>query len=329
MYAPIFLIKNWRYVLIASVFLFMIPLIMIGGIFGQYNNQSDSSIVEGSAKVSDAVLRYEPLVRKYAQMYGVEKYVPILLAKMQQESGGTLPDVMQSSESLGLPPNSITDPEYSIKVGVRYFSKLIKTAHGDIKLALQSYNFGGGFIPYAEEHGGYSKEVAIDFSNMMAAKMGWDSYGDINYVDHVLRYYNQTTGLPVGGVGTKTFENVMKIALQFQGMPYQWGGHNPATSFDCSGLWEWSLKQLGIYFPRTAQEQYAYTQRISKDQLRAGDFIFFTGTASHANISHVGIYVGNGRMYNSNDNGVTYSALDGYWTKHIAGYGRLKEMGNQ
>ncbi|USK72758.1 lysozyme family protein [Peribacillus asahii] len=139
-------------------------------------------------------MRYEPLVRKYAEKYGVESYVPLLLAKMMQESGGRLPDVMQSSESLGLPRNAITDPEYSIDVGVKYFAGIIKKTKGDVKLALQSYNFGQGFIDYALKRGGYSKAVAVEFSNMMAAKMGWSRYGDINYVSNVLRYLENDSG---------------------------------------------------------------------------------------------------------------------------------------
>ncbi|MFB9324274.1 M23 family metallopeptidase, partial [Cryptosporangium minutisporangium] len=72
---------------------------------------------------------------------------------------------------------------------VKYFSKMLKKAKGDIKLTLQAYNFGGGFIPYALERGGYSKEVAAAFSAMMEEKTGWDRYGDINYVENVLRYF--------------------------------------------------------------------------------------------------------------------------------------------
>ncbi|CAK6480981.1 hypothetical protein BFRIPA_00035 (plasmid) [Peribacillus frigoritolerans] len=63
-------------------------------------------------------------------------------------------DVMQSSESIGLPPGAITDPEYSIQVGVKHFAEVMKQAKGDVNLALQSYNFGDGFIGYALERGG-------------------------------------------------------------------------------------------------------------------------------------------------------------------------------
>lgn len=314
----LFALKNWKEILIGFCVMFGVIFVVIFG-----GNPEDSPEFIGSSEVSPAVMRYEPLVTKYAKQYGVEQYVPLLLAKIQQESGGMLPDVMQSSESIGLPPNSITNPETSIDVGIRYFAGIIKQANGDVKLALQSYNFGSGFIPYAAARGGYSKENAIAFSNMMAAKMGWNRYGDVNYVDNVMRYLNTPA---MGGVGSKNFQNVMKVALQFQGMPYTWGGQNPLTSFDCSGLWVWSFKQIGINLPRTAQEQYNSTQRISQNQLQPGDFIFFTGTSDHADISHVGLYVGNGRMYNANSKGVSYSNLSGYWQKHVAGYGRLSGL---
>lgn len=188
------LLENWRYIILALLLLFFIPLILIFAPFAEKENTPELPGVGGiggQAVVTESVKRYEPIIREYAVKYGVEGYVDILLAKMQQESGGRGGDPMQSSESLGLPPNTITNPVTSIDVGVRYFSQVLKQAKGDIKLTLQAYNFGGGFIPYALERGGYSKENAVSFSNMMAAKMGWSRYGDVNYVDNVLRYFQE------------------------------------------------------------------------------------------------------------------------------------------
>ena len=129
-------------------------------------------------------------------------------------------DVMQASESLGLPLSIIIDPEYSIQIGVKYFASVLEQAQGDINLALQAYNFGNGFIEYALERGGYSKEITIEFSEMMAAKMGWERYGDVNYVEHVLRYYNSGNGsVVVVGDGTQRFdvEEVHNIMKKFLG----------------------------------------------------------------------------------------------------------------
>lgn len=167
------------------------PILLITAPFLESENNNTAPQgggMGGTAAVTQSVLRYEPLVREAAKKYGVEEHVQLLLAKMMQESGGRVPDVLQSSESIGLPPNTITDPAVSIDVGVRYFAKVLKQAGGDVKLTLQSYNFGSGFINYCKTRGGYSKQNAVAFSNMMAAKMGWRRYGDVNYVDHVLRY---------------------------------------------------------------------------------------------------------------------------------------------
>src|SRR5690625_1769488 len=60
----------------------------------------------GSVSVSADVLKHRSTIEKYAKKYGVSKYVSTLLAIMEVESGGKLIDVMQSSESMGLPPNT-------------------------------------------------------------------------------------------------------------------------------------------------------------------------------------------------------------------------------
>ena len=71
--------------------------------------------------LSQEVLKHQPTVEKYAKEYGISDYVNYLLAIMQVESGGTgTTDVMQASESLGLPLNSLS-VEDSIKQGCKYF----------------------------------------------------------------------------------------------------------------------------------------------------------------------------------------------------------------
>ncbi len=94
-------------------------------------------------------------------------------------------------------PNSITDPEYSIDVGIQALANALQMAGVEspidlehISLALQGYNFGNGYISWAlANYGGYSELNAIEFSDMMAARLGWSGYGDKAYVSHVLRYY--------------------------------------------------------------------------------------------------------------------------------------------
>ncbi|MBM7554429.1 lysozyme family protein [Thalassobacillus pellis] len=162
---------------------------------------------EGEAMhLSEAVLEHKPMVARYAEEYGIEQHVGLLLALMMQESGGRGKDPMQASESLCGSVGCIQDPEVSIEQGVKYFAAVLEQAEGDIKLALQSYNFGPGFIDYVQERGGaYTQELAIDFSAMMYHRLKDTGdyscirpealpykacYGDIYYVDAVLQYYD-------------------------------------------------------------------------------------------------------------------------------------------
>ncbi len=93
-------------------------------------------------------------------------------------------------------PNGITDPEYSISCGVQEIKSCLERAGvknpldmENIKLALQSYNYGNGYLEWAKARGGYTLANAAEFSDMMAQRMGWNSYGDKQYVPHVLQYY--------------------------------------------------------------------------------------------------------------------------------------------
>ena len=151
--------------------------------------------------VNKHVQSYEPVIEKYAKKYGIKQYVELAEAVMMQESHGQGTDPMQSSEGnynkkYPSDPGGIT--EYSIDCGVHQLSEDLKEAGcksthdaDGIKLALQGYNYGTGYIQWAlKNYGGYSKENAIEFSEMMAKEYGLEAYGDKEYVRHVLRYYN-------------------------------------------------------------------------------------------------------------------------------------------
>ena len=105
-------------------------------------NSNFSSSITGM-NLSAEVLKHQPMVEKYAKENGISEYVNVLLAIIQVESGGTAEDVMQSSESLGLPPNSL-DTENSIKQGCKYFASLLSSCKNqgmdDLNVAIQSYN---------------------------------------------------------------------------------------------------------------------------------------------------------------------------------------------
>lgn len=260
-----------------------------------------------------------------------------LLAIMQVESGGTATDVMQSSESMGLPPNSLSTEE-SIKQGCKYFSELLKSAEAkgcDIDTVVQAYNYGGGFIDYVAKHGKkYTFELAVSFAkdksggvkvtykNEISIKEngGWRyKYGNMFYVRLVNQY------LAVPSFSDATAQAIFKEALKYQGWKYVFGGSNPNTSFDCSGLTSWCYGKAGISLPRIAQAQYDATQHIPLSQAKAGDLVFFHSTYNSGTyVTHVGIYAGNNRMYHAGDP-IGYADLTSpYWQKHLIGAGRVK-----
>ena len=130
---------------------------------------------------------------------------------------------------------------------------------------------------------------------------------------------------PSGG-GSGDVAALIAEAENCLGYPYVWGGSSPSTSFDCSGFVCYVLTHSGYYnMPRTtAQGIYNQCQHISASEARAGDIIFFTGTYNSGNpVTHVGIYVGGGRMIHCGDP-IKYASINTpYWQSHFFGFGRL------
>ena len=175
--------------------------------------------------VSREVEQYSPVIDRYAKEYSISEYTDLIKAVMMQESAGKGSDPMQASEcgfNTKYPrnPGGITDPDYSIKCGVQMLASVLKEAGckspadmPGIRLALQGYNFGSGYISWAKARGGYSKANALEFSRIQAKKAGMSSYGDSDYVEHVLRYY------PYNGFSDQVvYTGTGRLGLPIQGM---------------------------------------------------------------------------------------------------------------
>lgn len=118
---------------------------------------------------------------------------------------------------------------------------------------------------------------------------------------------------------------VLMRAISLVGTPYQWGGNTPESGFDCSGLVNYVYRDmLDLKLPRTSRALAAYQgPRIEPDELAAADLVFF---GSGGQVSHVGIYVGNGRFVHAPSSGgtVQLDRLDGpYWREHYSGAKRV------
>ena len=114
-------------------------------------------------------------------------------------------------------------------------------------------------------------------------------------------------------------------ALSLVGTPYQWGGNTPEGGFDCSGLVNYVYRDvLDLRLPRTSSQLAAVQgPKIPQSKLASGDLVFF---GSHGNVSHVGIYVGEGRFVHAPSSGgtVRLDHLDGYyWKDHYSGAKRV------
>ena len=235
--------------------LIIVPFMVIIGVASMLTSSGEGR--SAYVPVSPEVEAYRPLIRLYAAQYGIPEYEDLIAAVMMQESGGQGTDPMQCSESgyntrYPHAPNSITDPEYSIDVGVHTLADVLNMAGVEslidldrISLALQGYNFGPGYISWAlANYGGYSELNAIEFSDMMAAQYGWAGYGDKVYVSHVLRYY------PVGQLFIGEGNAAMVVVAQSQignvgGAPYwSWWGYNDRVEW-CTIFVSWVADQCG------------------------------------------------------------------------------------
>ncbi|MFJ8730455.1 NlpC/P60 family protein [Streptomyces bauhiniae] len=97
---------------------------------------------------------------------------------------------------------------------------------------------------------------------------------------------------PTARVPAPTSRASAAVAYAYRklGSPYVWGATGP-NAFDCSGLIQAAYRSAGISLPRTTYAQINAGRRVSRSQLQPGDLVFF-----YSGVSHVGIYVGNGRM---------------------------------
>ena len=290
-----------------AVLIIMI-VVLFGAAVAMFGGESDSN---SYTPVSAEVEAYEPIIQKYAKEYGIPEYVELIKAVMMQESGGRGLDPMQAAEgsfNTKYPhePNGIKDPEYSIQCGVQELKAALTSAEVEspidmerIKLALQGYNFGNGYISWAKsKYGGYSYANAVEFSTQQAQRLGWDSYGDTQYPAHVLRYYPYGRAFTAG-----SNQAIVEVALtqigNEGGQPYwSWYGFDSRVEW-CACFVSWCADQCGYIdsglIPKFAgcidganwfKSNNRWNDRNYEP--KAGDIIFFDweddGTTDHVGI---------------------------------------------
>ena len=322
---------------------FLLVFILIVGIIAGAAFSSNS---ESSESLSEEVLAYTSVIQQYASQYGIPEYVSAIQAIMMQESGGRGTDPMQCSESpyntrFPHTPGSITDPDYSIEVGVQTFADCISQAGcsspqdlDKLKLAWQGYNYGNGYIGWALQRGGYTEANALQFSQEQAASHGWSSYGDPQYVPHVMRYYSGGS-LFAGLFGNQQIVSVAMGQLGNSGGQkfWSWYGFDSRVEW-CACFVSWCADKSGLIASGNVPKFSLCSDGVSWFQGKnkwqsggttptAGMIIFFDwdhdGTSDHVGIVEK---CEGGRVYtiegNSSDQvrqrnyAVDYSSIMGY-----------------
>ena len=319
-------------------------VVLLGCAVSLFGGGSDST---SYTPVSAEVEAYTPLIQKYAKQYGIPEYVELIKAVMMQESGGKGSDPMQAAEGsfnkkYPHQPNGIKDPEYSIECGVQELKAALTSAEVEspidmerIKLALQGYNFGNGYISWAKtNYGGYSYANAVEFSAMQAARLGWEKYGDTQYPAHVLRYYPYGRAFTSGGN-----QAIVEVALtqlgNEGGQPYwSWYGFGGRVEW-CACFASWCADQCGYLesgiVPKFSLCSDGVNWFKGKGQWQdknyepqAGDLIFFDW-GSDGSIDHVGIVekCENGTVYTVEGNSGDACKQQSYpvGSSSIYGYG--------
>jgi cell wall-associated NlpC family hydrolase len=123
------------------------------------------------------------------------------------------------------------------------------------------------------------------------------------------------------GTASSGVQAAVDTARSKLGAPYASGGNGP-DSFDCSGLTVYAFKAAGITLPRTSYDQYGEGTTVPRDQIQAGDLVFFNSNGGGA--SHVGVATGPTTMISATSGGVKENDFsEGYWGEHYVGARRV------
>jgi hypothetical protein len=328
--------------------------------FNDNDVQRDLNKVKPYKDYDKSVLRWMPYLKKVTKQYKMTKYTDLFLAIMENESKGNGQDIMQSSESAGLAPNSLNQHQ-SIEQAVRYMKSITKKAKEmdkaerknpfmpkeechdyatDNRLLAQTYAFGPGFLDYiAKQKDGYTFKNTEKYSRtVIAPALGNKTGKKYKYSNNISKMYHKEYLYRNGGnffygdltaqyMVTGYMRTIMKEMIKYSGQDYVWGGKNPQMGFDCSGLTSYGLNQVGVNVPSYTVSQWNMLKHVKRlNKAKPGDLIFFKGTYGAPDfISHVEFVIDRHTMFGSNSSGVGFHNIDEkYWHEHYAGVRRVK-----
>lgn len=129
-----------------------------------------------------------------------------------------------------------------------------------------------------------------------------------------------------GTEATSLRQSLIGLAMALRHIRYVRGGRTPSIGFDCSGFVHYVFAQaVGMNLPANAAAQFLAGLKVNRKDMRPGDLVFFRTAGRRGRISHVGIYLDNGRFIHSPSHGQTVrvdNLADAYWARHFAGAAR-------
>jgi cell wall-associated NlpC family hydrolase len=187
----------------------------------------------------------------------------------------------RTGSSAGAPGGTVmaSDLHQTDAMQIAALSHAVPMTSSATRAAPASSGSGGGALP-----------ASLDSSSSVGGLLG----GAMS----ALALPTSISGVPIAGMaGSKTSAIALRQAITKKGLPYIWGGTGP-RGYDCSGLVQWAFKQVGINLPRTSAAQSRVGKPVSRADLRPGDLVFF-----YTPVSHVGIYIGNNKIFNAFESG--------------------------
>ena len=347
-----FAARNWKTILIVAVFGLLALLLITGlqsctvmagtagtGVTASSYFSKDKDML-GAEK---AYAKLEQKLQRYLDTYEAahnydeyhfyldeiehDPYVLISILSALHDGVFTLAEVQGELEMLFEKQYILTQ---TVEVEVRYRTETRTDSEGndyDVEVPYNYYickvkleNFDLSHVPVY-----IMDEETLSLYAVYMATLGnrEDLFPVSGYVDKYTKPPT-TYDIPPSALEDETFAALITEAEKYIGYPYVWGGSNPNTSFDCSGFVSWVLTQSGVCNTGRlgAQGLYNISTPVSSANARPGDLIFFVGTYDTPGVSHVGIYVGDGKMLHCGDP-IQYADINtSYWQSHFYAFGR-------
>lgn len=195
-----------------------------------------------------------------------------------------------------------TDSTILTLIGIGDDLKVVKEIEGWAKVQIDESTYGFVSTDYVKLQTSYEEAVSIEEEQQRLeeeeainqSQTGGNSNStNSSSSSNSLNTSNTSNAKPSNNVTGSTGSKIADYAVQFVGNPYVWGGTSLTNGADCSGFTQSVFRNFGISIPRTSRTQANGGTRVSLENIRPGDLLFYSRGGS---INHVAIYIGNGQV---------------------------------